>query len=102
MASKFFMGVDMDFSSDEMAILNEAFADINVKNNRAKNEIKSKYNGINPMAYAYCQIMNRKASVGFSTNAHTCAKVPVYAVGTATPIYDNTEIFNVIKSFIEK
>jgi len=102
MASKYFMGVDMDFSSDEMAILNEAFADINVKNNRAKSEIKSKYNGINPMAYAYCQIMNRKASVGFSTNAHTCAKVPVYAVGTTTPILDNTEIFGVIKSFIEK
>ena len=102
LASKYFMGIEMDFSSDEQAILNEAFAAVNVKNNRAKSEVKSRYNGNNPMAYAYCQIMNRKASVGFSTNSHTCAKVPVYAVGTTTPIYDNTEIFNVIKMFIEK
>ena len=92
----------MNFSSDELSLLNEAFADANIKNNRAKSEVKSKYNGNNPMAYAYCQIMNRRASVGFSTNSHTCAKVPVYAIGTTAPIYDNTEIFNVIKTFIEK
>ena len=102
MASKYFMGIEMDFSAEEQAILNEAYADINAKSNRAKDEVKSKYNGNNPMAYAFCQIMNRRASVGFSTNAHTCAKVPVYAVGTTTPILDNTEIFGVIKSFIEK
>lgn len=102
LASKYFMGIEMDFSADEQAILNEAYADINAKSNRAKDEVKSKYNGNNPMAYAFCQIMNRRASVGFSTNAHTCAKVPVYAVGTTTPILDNTEIFGVIKSFIEK
>lgn len=102
LASKYFMGIEMDFSADEQAILNEAYAAINAKSNRAKDEAKSKYNGNNPMAYAFCQIMNRRASVGFSTNAHTCAKVPVYAVGTTTPILDNTEIFGVIKSFIEK
>ena len=102
MASKYFMGIDMDFSSEEQALLNDAYAAVNAKSNRAKDEAKSKYNGNNPMAYAFCQIMNRRASVGFSTNAHTCAKVPVYAVGTTTPIYDNTEIFGVIKSFIEK
>ncbi|MBR5982091.1 MAG: alkaline phosphatase [Bacteroidales bacterium] len=102
MASKYFIGIDMNFSSDELSLLNEAFADANIKNNRAKSEVKSKYNGNNPMAYAYCQIMNRRASVGFSTNSHTCAKVPVYAIGTTAPIYDNTEIFNVIKTFIEK
>ncbi|MBO4613856.1 MAG: alkaline phosphatase [Bacteroidales bacterium] len=102
LASKYFMGTDMDFSADEQALLNEAYAAINAKSNRAKDEAKSKYNGINPMAYAFCQIMNRKASVGFSTTAHTCAKVPVYAVGTTTPILDNTEIFGVIKSFLEK
>ena len=102
LASKYFMGIEMDFSADEQAILNEAYAAINAKSNRAKDEVKSKYNGNNPMAYAFCQIMNRRASVGFSTNAHTCAKVPVYAVGTTTPILDNTEIFGVIKSFIEK
>lgn len=102
MASKYFMGIEMEFSAEEQAILNEAYADINAKSNRAKDEVKSKYNGNNPMAYAFCQIMNRRASVGFSTNAHTCAKVPVYAVGTTTPILDNTEIFGVIKSFIEK
>ena len=102
LASKYFMGVEMDFSADEQAILNEAYAAVNAKSNRAKDEAKSKYNGNNPMAYAFCQIMNRRASVGFSTNAHTCAKVPVYAVGTTTPILDNTEIFGVIKSFIEK
>ena len=102
LASKYFMGIEMDFSADEQAILNEAYAAINAKSNRAKDEAKSKYNGNNPMAYAFCQIMNRRASVGFTTNAHTCAKVPVYAVGTTTPILDNTEIFGVIKSFIEK
>ncbi len=102
MASKYFMGIEMELSAEEQAILNEAYADINAKSNRAKDEVKSKYNGNNPMAYAFCQIMNRRASVGFSTNAHTCAKVPVYAVGTTTPILDNTEIFGVIKSFIEK
>ena len=102
LASKYFMGIEMDFSADEQAILNEAYAAINAKSNRAKDEAKSKYNGNNPMAYAFCQIMNRRASVGFSTNAHTCAKVPVFAVGTTTPILDNTEIFGVIKSFIEK
>ena len=102
MASKYFMGIEMDFSAEEQAILNEAYADINAKSNRAKDEVKSKYNGNNPMAYAFCQIMNRRASVGFSTNAHTCAKVPVYAVGTTTPVLDNTEIFGIIKSFIEK
>ena len=102
LASKYFMGVEMDFSADEQAILNEAYAAVNAKSNRAKDEAKSKYNGNNPMAYAFCQIMNRRASVGFSTNAHTCAKVPVYAVGTTAPILDNTEIFGVIKSFIEK
>lgn len=102
MASKFFMGIDMNFSSEEQALLNEAFASINIKNNKAKTEVKTKYNGNNPMAYAYCQIMNMRASVGFSTNAHTCAKVPVYGVGTTTPINDNTEIFNIIKTFIEK
>ena len=102
LASKYFMGIEMDFSADEQAILNEASAAINAKSNRAKDEAKSKYNGNNPMAYAFCQIMNRRASVGFTTNAHTCAKVPVYAVGTTTPILDNTEIFGVIKSFIEK
>ncbi|MBQ2542683.1 MAG: alkaline phosphatase [Bacteroidales bacterium] len=101
LASKYFMGIEMDFSADEQAILNEAYAAINAKSNRAKDEAKSKYNGNNPMAYAFCQIMNRRASVGFTTNAHTCAKVPVYAVGTTTPILDNTEIFGVIKSFIE-
>jgi len=102
MASKYFMGIEMVFTSDEQAILNEAYADINVKSSRAKDEVKSKYNGNNPMAYAFCQIMNKRASVGFSTNAHTSAKVPVYALGTTTPIYDNTEIFGIIKSFIEK
>lgn len=102
LASKYFMGIEMDFSADEQAILNEAYAAINAKSNRAKDEAKSKYNGNNPMAYAFCQIMNKRASVGFTTNAHTCAKVPVYAVGTTTPILDNTEIFGVIKSFIEK
>ena len=102
LASKYFMGIEMDFSADEQAILNEAYAAINAKSNRAKDEAKSKYNGNNPMAYAFCQIMNRRASVGFTTNAHTCAKVPVYAVGTTTPILDNTEIFGVIKSFFEK
>ena len=102
LASKYFMGIEMDFSADEQAILNEAYAAINAKSNRAKDEAKSKYNGNNPIAYAFCQIMNRRASVGFTTNAHTCAKVPVYAVGTTTPILDNTEIFGVIKSFIEK
>lgn len=102
LASKYFMGIEMDFSADEQAILNEAYAAINAKSNRAKDEAKSKYNGNNPMAYAFCQIMNRRASVGFTTNAHTSAKVPVYAVGTTTPILDNTEIFGVIKSFIEK
>ncbi len=102
LASKYFMGIEMDFSADEQAILNEAYAAINAKSNRAKDEAKSKYNGNNPMAYAFCQIMNRRASVGFTTNAHTCAKVPVYTVGTTTPILDNTEIFGVIKSFIEK
>ena len=102
MASKYFMGIEMDFTAEEQAILNEAYADINAKSNRAKDEVKSKYNGHNPMAYAFCQIMNRRASVGFSSNAHTCAKVPVYAVGTTTPILDNTEIFGVIKSFFEK
>ena len=102
MASKYFMGTDMDFSSEEQALLNEAYAATNAKSNRAKDEAKSKYNNINPMAYAFCQIMNHKASVGFSTNAHTCAKVPVYAIGTSTPILDNTEIFGAIKSFLEK
>ena len=102
MASKYFMGTDMDFSAEEQAMLNEAYAAINAKSNRVKDEVKSKYNGANPMAYTFCQIMNRRASVGFSTTAHTCAKVPVYALGTSTPILDNTEIFGIIKSFIEK
>lgn len=102
LASRYFMGIDMEFSSDEQEMLNEAYAAINAKSNRAKDDAKSKYNGINPMAYTYCQIMNRRASVGFSTTAHTCAKVPVYGVGTTTPILDNTEIFGVIKSFLEK
>ena len=96
------MGTDMDFSAEEQAMLNEAYAAINAKSNRVKDEVKSKYNGANPMAYTFCQIMNRRASVGFSTTAHTCAKVPVYALGTSTPILDNTEIFGIIKSFIEK
>ena len=102
LASKYFMGIDMNFSSEEQAILNEGYSAINAKSNRAKDEAKSKYNGNNPMAYAFCQIMNRRASVGFTTNAHTCAKVPVYAIGITTPILDNTEIFGIIKTFIEK
>ena len=102
MASKYFMGIDMDFSSEEQAMINEAYAAVNAKSNKAKEDAKEKYNGNNPMAYTFCQIMNRRASVGFSTTAHTSARVPVYALGTTKPILDNTEIFGVIKSFIEK
>lgn len=102
LASEYFMGTEMDFTSEEQAILDEAYAAINAKTNRAKDEAKERYDGNNPIAFAFSRIMNMKASVGFSTNAHTCARVPVYAVGITTPILDNTEIFGVIKSFIEK
>ncbi len=102
LAAKNFMGCDMEFSSTEDDILNEAFAAACAKTNRAKDEAKEKYEGNNPMAHAYCQIMNSMASVGFSTTSHTSAKVPVYGVGITKPIYDNTEIFGAIKEFIEK
>ncbi|MCF0206319.1 MAG: alkaline phosphatase, partial [Bacteroidales bacterium] len=102
MASKYFLGIDTEFNARESEVLNEAFAATNAKSSRAKEESREKYNGYHPMAVAYSRVMNMRASVGFSTGSHTSAKVPVYAVGITTPIYDNTEFFNAIKSFIEK
>ena len=102
LASKYFMGIEMNLSGTDVEVLNEAFAAVNAKSNRAKEEAKETYDGYNPMAYAFSNIMNSKASVGFSTNAHTCAKVPVYSLGITKPILDNTEFFGAIKEFIEK
>ncbi len=102
MASEYFMGVEMEFSADESVVLNDAYNAVNATSNRAIEEAREAYEGYNPMAYAYNRIMNMRASVGFSTNDHTSARVPIYAVGITKPILDNTEFYNVIKSFIDK
>lgn len=102
MAFTYFMGVDTDFSSAENDILTQAYLAVSAKTPRAIEEAKETYEGYNPIAYAFSKIMNERAGVGFSTNAHTFARVPVYALGISTPIKDNTEFFNAIKNFIEK
>lgn len=102
LANKFFYSTHLEFADYQYEILRNAYNAMTEKSNKKRREAKSQYDGYNPMAVAYCRIMNAEASVGFSTSSHTCAKVPVFAVGVTTPITDNTGFYNVIKEFIDK
>lgn len=55
----------------------------------------SKYNE-NPLAKSFLQLKNKYAGVGFTSESHTAAPVPVFAIGYKANIfagfYDNTDI----------
>ena len=57
-------------------------------------ELYSAYGSSNPVAVTFSKILSDRAGVGFTTWAHTAAKVPVYSTGLKslyfTGAMDNT------------
>lgn len=67
--------------------------------------IKTLYANSDPLAVLAIEIMNKTAMVGWTTNSHTAAAVPVYAIGVGAENFsgrmDNTDIQKRIKKLLQ-
>jgi len=72
--------------------------------NGSEKELYAKYGSSNAVAVVFGKILSDRAGVGFTTWAHTAAKVPVYSIGQKSVYFsgnmDNTGFNNRIKDIM--
>ena len=82
----------VEVSAAEDAQLQEAFA--NMMNHR--DALKTLYKEANALSAKALSILNKKSRLGWTTNGHTAAAVPIFAIGVGaeafTGWHDNSEI----------
>lgn len=77
-----FYQTSIEFTEAELKLINNAFDYYFYnKTNLTGGELYNLYGGYNPISITFTNILNNRASVGFSSRSHTGADVPVYSVG---------------------
>lgn len=77
-----FFNQPLNLTSEDSVRITEAFNYyFNGVTNMTDSELYSAYGSSNPVAVTFSKILSDRAGVGFTTWAHTAAKVPVYSTG---------------------
>ena len=93
----------VEISLEEEKTIKDCFA-ITFSGNDV-NLVETLYAKDDPLAVLAIGIMNKKAEIGWTSNSHTAASVPVYAIGTGAESFagrmDNTDIKKRIEKLME-
>lgn len=98
LSDSIFYSSNFTLNSTHISKLKKAFDIYFNKSDKNNSQTASydKYDSYNPIAISLSSFIRDSAAVGFTSWAHTAAKVPVYSIGNGSTeffgIYDNTDI----------
>ncbi|MDD2635883.1 MAG: alkaline phosphatase [Bacteroidales bacterium] len=96
---------DINLSDYERSQLNDAYMYYFFnETDLDSNQLHNLYGAYNPIATIFTKILQNRASVGFTSWAHTATSVPVYSIGIGAEEFsgnfDNTDISKKIKNIM--
>jgi len=93
----------VEITADEESKLKELYKAACAKKSK---DAKTMYKTINRLGYAGIKLLNSKAHIGWTTNAHSAHMVPVFAIGPGAARFsgwhDNTELVPLLKAAIQE